>query len=250
MKRIFKILGLIAAVLFAALVGLVILGCIVGSDEQTDSEIYTYTPEAIAKYQPLFPPWGPSDASQLTDAVYYDTMEEAISHDEALAKADEEQNKDADMLNHVTEVLKTWEGREYVTIFYRAENADNSKQGLVFVKCSKKDFDGKTKYAFVNSQYSIQKPDSKYIIHFEKDIGQSLVLSDAMQDLNPNYPDTRFICGFSHNESIYSLEVEGQKPDGIIELDVYGRTLYLWYYNNLKSDKAGGSLSYRVHRAK
>lgn len=248
MKKFFKILGIILGIIFAVLVGLVVLGSVVESDEETDSENYTYVPEVISQYKPFFPPWGPVDESTITDAMYYDTLEEAIEHDETLAKSDEEQHKDANMLNHISEVLHTWEGKDYVTIFYRAENADNSKRGLVFAKCKKKDFDGKIKYAFTNSQYVINRPDSKYIIHFEEDIHSQLILSDAMQDVNPSYPDTRFIYGFAHNENIYSLEVEGQKPDGIIELDVYGRTMYLWYYEDLKSDKAGGSLSYTVHR--
>ncbi len=249
MKKFLKILGISAAVVAGVFAGLVILGCIVDPSEDEDSEFYTCAPEAIAKYKPLFPPWGMPDESNITDSMYYDTAEEAIEHDKTLAAGDEEQNKDENMLNHVTEVLHTWEGDEYVTVFYRAENEDNSKQGLVFAKCRKKDFDGKTKYAFVNSQYTISKPDTKYIIHFEEDIGELLSLSDAMQDINPSYPDTRFVYGYSHNKNIYSLEVEGQKPDGIIELDMYGRTMYFWYFDDLKSDKAGSSLSYTVRRA-
>ena len=42
---------------------------------------------------------------------------------------------------------------------------------------------------------------------------------------------------YTHLE-IYSLEVEGQKPDGIIEYEEYGRTMYMWYYNDLKSNKS------------
>ena len=44
----------------------------------------------------------------------------------------------------------------------------------------------------------------------------------------------------------YSLEVEGQKPDGIIEYEEYGRTMYMWYYNDLKSNKRGDCLSNSV----
>lgn len=37
-----------------------------------------------------------------------------------------------------------------------------------------------------------------------------------------------------------------QKPDGVIEINVYDRTMYLWYYDDLKSDKRGNNLSYSV----
>lgn len=249
MKKFFKILGIILGVIFAVLVGLLILGIIVGSDGETESEIYTYKPKVISEYKPLFPPWGQVDESTITDAMYYDTIEETIEHDDTLAKSDEESNRDANMLNHISEILHTWEGKEYVTVYYRAENLDHSKQGLVLAKCRKKDFDGKTKYAYINSEYVIARPNSKYIIHFEEDIRSNLSLSDAMQDLNPTFPDTRFVCGYAHNKNIYSLKVEGQEPDGILELDIYGRTMYFWYYDDLKSDKAGASLSYTVQRA-
>lgn len=52
--------------------------------------------------------------------------------------------------------------------------------------------------------------------------------------------------GYAHDKEIYSLEVEGQKPDGIIEYEEYGRTMYMWYYNDLKSNKRGDCLSYSV----
>lgn len=81
---------------------------------------------------------------------------------------------------------------------------------------------------------------------FKKFIHLSLTISDIQQDLNPNYPDTRFVFGYAHDKEIYSLEVEGQKPDGIIEYEEYGRTMYMWYYNDLKSNKRGDCLSYSV----
>lgn len=81
---------------------------------------------------------------------------------------------------------------------------------------------------------------------FKKFIHLSLTISDIQQDLNPNYPDTRFVFGYAHDKEIYSLEVEGQKPDGIIEYEEYGRTMYMWYYNDLESNKRGDCLSYSV----
>jgi hypothetical protein len=81
---------------------------------------------------------------------------------------------------------------------------------------------------------------------FFHSLSLSLTISDIQQDLNPNYPDTRFVFGYAHDKEIYSLEVEGQKPDGIIEYEEYGRTMYMWYYNDLKSNKRGDCLSYSV----
>ena len=45
---------------------------------------------------------------------------------------------------------------------------------------------------------------------------------------------------------LLDTDIEGQKPDGIIEYEEYGRTMYMWYYNDLKSNKRGDCLSYSV----
>ena len=88
------------------------------------------------------------------------------------------------------------------------------------------------------------------LIHILDDITElvhsSLKWSDLLQDLNPNYPNVRFVFGYAHDKEIYSLEVEGQKLDGVIEINVYDRIMYLWYYNDLKSNKRGDCLSYSV----
>lgn len=101
-------------------------------------------------------------------------------------------------------------------------------------------------YAFMNATPVTTKADSILISDITELIHSSLKLSDFQQDLNPNYPDTRFVFGYAHDKEIYSLEVEGQKPDGVIEINVYDRTMYLWYYDDLKSDKRGNNLSYSV----
>ena len=53
------------------------------------------------------------------------------------------------------------------------------------------------------------KADSILISDITELIHSSLKLSDFQQDLNPNYPDTRFVFGYAHDKEIYSLEVEG-----------------------------------------
>ena len=132
----------------------------------------------------------------------------------------EELSVPADFLNYVDETLHTWQGEIYDTIFYRVGNE--------------------------NATPVTTKPDSILIDDITELVHSSLKLSDLQQDLNPNYPNNRFVFGYAHDKEIYSLEVEGQKPDGVIEINVYDRIMYLWYYNDLKSNKRGGCLSYSV----
>ena len=137
-------------------------------------------------------------------------------------------------------------GKQYDTIFYRAGSDNDPVQGFVIARCKKQIENESTQYAFVNATPSATTPDTTYGGDFKKFIHLSLTISDIQQDLNPNYPDTRFVFGYAHDKEIYSLEVEGQKPDGIIEYEEYGRTMYMWYYNDLESNKRGDCLSYSV----
>ena len=151
-----------------------------------------------------------------------------------------------DFLNHVDEILHIWNGKQYDTIFYRAGSDNDPVQGFVMARCKKQVEEATVQYAFMNATPVTTKADSILISDITELIHSSLKLSDFQQDLNPNYPDTRFVFGYAHDKEIYSLEVEGQKPDGVIEINVYDRTMYLWYYDDLKSDKRGNNLSYSV----
>ena len=151
-----------------------------------------------------------------------------------------------DFLNHVDETLHIWQGKKYDTIFYRAGNDNDDIQGLVMARCKKQIQNGHTQYAFINATPVTTKRDRILLDDITELIHSSLKLSDFQQDLNPDYPSKRFVYGYAHDKEIYSLEVEGQKPDGVIEINVYDRVMYLWYYNDLQSNKRGDCLSYSV----
>lgn len=149
-----------------------------------------------------------------------------------------------------------WRGNQVTTLIARPEYIGKTVNFRTFKNSYK---DKKTKRAdkedwvvFDDTQEPMNatpvttKADSILISDITELIHSSLKLSDFQQDLNPNYPDTRFVFGYAHDKEIYSLEVEGQKPDGVIEINVYDRTMYLWYYDDLKSDKRGNNLSYSV----
>ena len=103
------------------------------------------------------------------------------------------------------------------TIFLSGRNKWWSGAGFVFAR-KKQIQNGNTRYAFITSTQVTAKPDSRYSSDFHKFLHSILTLSDFQQDLNPNYPDTRFVFGYAHEKEIYTLEIEGQKPDGAIEI--------------------------------
>lgn len=243
LKIIFLIIGIIALI-FMALIG---IGLCVDFeyDDHIENGRYTYVPEEENKdsgyVEFTISDYDKNDA----ELVYYDTIEEAVLNS-PLDAENEEIFAPADFLNHANEILHLWQGENYDTVFYRAGSDSDDVQGFVMARCKKRAENGHTQYAFLNASPVTARPDSIYMDDITELISSSLKMSDFQQDLNPDYPNTRFVFGYAHDKEIYSLEVEGQKPDGVIEVEAYGRVMYLWYYNDLKSDKRGDCLGYSV----
>ena len=240
MKKFLKILLIIVGIVFLIFAALICIGLFVDYDDHIENGRYTYVPEDDNKDN-AYVEFNLSDYDKKdSELIYYSSVEEAILNSPLNAE-NEEFSVPEDFLNHVDEILHIWNGKQYDTIFYRAGSDNNPVQGFVMARCKKQVEEASVQYAFVNAT-----PATTYGGDFKKFIHLSLTISDIQQDLNPNYPDTRFVFGYAHDKEIYSLEVEGQKPDGIIEYEEYGRTMYMWYYNDLKSNKRGDCLSYSV----
>ena len=245
MKKFLKILLIIIGIVFLIFAALICIGLFVDYDDHIENGRYTYVPEEENKgneYIEFKLTDNGKDDSKLT---YYNSIEEAILNSPLKAEH-EDLSAPEDFLNHVDEILHIWNGKQYDTIFYRAGSDNDPVQGFVMARCKKQVEEASVQYAFMNATPVTTKEDSILISDITELIRSSLKLSDFQQDLNPNYPDTRFVFGYAHDKEIYSLEVEGQKPDGVIEINVYDRTMYLWYYDDLKSDKRGNNLSYSV----
>ena len=250
MKKFLKILLIIVGIVFLIFAALICIGLFVDYDDHIENGRYTYVPEDDNKDN-AYVEFNLSDYDKKdSELIYYSSVEEAILNSPLNAE-NEEFSVPEDFLNHVDEILHIWNGKQYDTIFYRAGSDNDPVQGFVIARCKKQIENESTQYAFVNATPATTTPatttpDTTYGGDFKKFIHLSLTISDIQQDLNPNYPDTRFVFGYAHDKEIYSLEVEGQKPDGIIEYEEYGRTMYMWYYNDLKSNKRGDCLSYSV----
>ena len=245
MKKFLKILLIIVGIVFLIFAALICIGLFVDYDDHIENGRYTYVPEDDNKDN-AYVEFNLSDYDKKdSELIYYSSVEEAILNSPLNAE-NEEFSVPEDFLNHVDEILHIWNGKQYDTIFYRAGSDNDPVQGFVMARCKKQVEEASVQYAFMNATPVTTKADSILISDITELIRSSLKLSDFQQDLNPNYPDTRFVFGYAHDKEIYSLEVEGQKPDGVIEINVYDRTMYLWYYDDLKSDKRGNNLSYSV----
>lgn len=247
MKKFLKIVLIIIGAICLIFISLIGISLFVDFeyDDHIENGRYTYVPEDSNdenKYIELDIKDNDMDDLELT---YYDSVEKAILNS-PLKEEHKDLSAPKDFLNHVDQTLHVWQGKNYDTIFYRVGTDKDGVQGFVMARCKKQVQNGLTQYAFINASPSTTTPDTTYGEDFKKFIHLSLTLSDAQQDLNPDFPEQRFVFGYSREKEIYSLEVEGQKLDGVIEYEVYGTVMYLWYFNDLKSNIRGDLLSYSV----
>ena len=207
------------SLIFVALIGIGLF-VDVEYDDHIENGRYTYVPEEENKDNEYVEFTINDYDKNNAKLVYYDTIEEAIQLS-TLNAENEELSVPADFLNHVDETLHIWQGKKYDTIFYRAGNDNDDIQGLVMARCKKQIQNGHTQYAFINATPVTTKRDRILLDDITELIHSSLKLSDFQQDLNPDYPS-------------------------VIEINVYDRVMYLWYYNDLQSNKRGDCLSYSV----
>ena len=247
MKKLGKIILTVIGIISLIFVSLIGIGVFVDFeyDDHIENGRYTYVPEDDNNGNEYIEFNMKDNDKEDSDLIYYNSMEKAILNS-PLKEEHEDLSAPKDFLNHVDETLHIWQGKEYDTIFYRVGSNKDEIQGFVMARCKKQLQNGHTQYAFINASPSTTTPDTTYGGDFKNFIHTSLTISDVLQDLNPNYPEKRFVFGYAREKEINSLEVEGQKVDGIVEYEVYGTVMYMWYYNDLKSNKRGDCLSYSV----
>lgn len=177
------------------------------------------------------------DEVKIPDSEYHKTLQEAIDNNGIKSEEGKEYQK------RIDEVIKRWENDDYILIFFRSVKNQN-EECFTMAKFKKKCIDEKERYVFLTDIPSDYEIDSIYLGDIRENIKGHLKLTDYMQNINIYGKDTRFIYGESRFKEIENLEIEGQKPTGIIVYEVFGETWYFWYYEKFKSDKAGNSLEF------
>ena len=201
MKKFLKILLIIVGIVFLIFAALICIGLFVDYDDHIENGRYTYVPEDDNKDN-AYVEFNLSDYDKKdSELIYYSSVEEAILNSPLNAE-NEEFSVPEDFLNHVDEILHIWNGKQYDTIFYRAGSDNNPVQGFVMARCKKQVDEASVQYAFMNATPVTTKADSILISDITELIHSSLKLSDFKQDLNPNYPDTRFVFGYAHDKEI------------------------------------------------
>lgn len=67
---------------------------------------------------------------------------------------------------------------------------------------------------------------------------------DYMKSMDVSGKNQRFVWGKHPFSNIDTLKIEGQEPTEITPYEMFGKTRYFWYYEDLESDKPGQQLEY------
>ena len=245
MKRIIKrvaiIIGIIIFILVIATIGIVVSAFMEFIEEGPTEN------KSSVKIEYQQPPQNPQkNYDDIPDEDYYPTVEEAMKHsDMSFEKAGEYQK-------NIDEIIAKFENENYVSVFYISIK-DDKKICKSFSKFKIKEIGGIKKYVAVDCIFiGTTTENARYIGSSSYTLGGQLLLGDHMGQIGINPENKRFFWGslceqrMQKGESIKKMEIEGQKPDGIIEYKVFDKTWYFWYYEDLKSDKASRTFEYTL----
>lgn len=236
MKKIFRVIRnviLTIVIIFMILLGIGILSNKDDSKSQKDSSEVTkeYKPQAL-----------PDDVDEeaIPDTSYFESFEDALEDSNDKEQGEKYQN-------HIDEVIEKIENENYVVLYFKSIK-DSDEECITMAKFKKKIIDGREQYTFLQSIPTTVKRGTKTIGSLESLIADQLTVSDYIQNMNIAPEKTRFVFGDCASDEIYGLTVEGQKPTSIKTYETCGEKRYFWYFENLKSNRAGSSLSFEIDK--
>lgn len=177
----------------------------------------------------------------LAASEYTDTVEEAL--------LSENGGLDAYQCNIDEEIFRMRNG-DFMVIYYRAVGV--KEEAFVYARFRVLEQDNQERYVLVGTEVDIRNArDKSGSITAVENIYNHTVgaLLDFINYIEENHDDIDEnnrvivygdICEtyFAQGESIYSLQIDGQKPDEIKEYECFGKKYYFWYYDNLETEKA------------
>ena len=147
---------------------------------------------------------------------------------------------------HIDEEIFRMRNEDFMVLYYRAVGAN--EESFVYANFRTIEQDGQEKYALVNVEVEVRSPmDQSSTLTAEERIYYQITFAlgnfiNYAYEYNDEsskqiaYGDICEDC-LSEEESIYNLQIDGQKPDEIVEYECFGKKHYFWYYDDLKADE-------------
>ena len=171
----------------------------------------------------------------IDEVEFFDTPKEAIENnllfEHGLVKADE--------------VLRMFKGEEYVVVIFTSQVAKGGDLVSAFLGYYKEE-EGKFRYSA-----SFSGMDFPCLMHnlvvrgYGLDEIGEIRYGFTAYNLDQQFAvdeTKRFYWGFSHSPNVKYLRVDGQLVDGVIPVELNGETVYVWHFEDLRTEN---SLSFR-----
>lgn len=165
-------------------------------------------------------------------AVFRDTIDSALQY--GINRLDPNEKAP----NYISTLIKQLENDRYVLIFYLTDYGDD--EAAFAVAKLEKSGEQLEKYRCISSASStfFKTGDYKMDIENEREIVKNFIMfSRENWKLDISSQNKQLVWGIGCNPLIFTLKIEGQEPTEIIEFDLFGRKGYLWYYEDMLSDK-------------
>ena len=147
---------------------------------------------------------------------------------------------------HIDEEIFRMCNEDFMVIYYRAVGAN--EESFIYVNFRTIEQDGQEKYALVNVEVEVRSPmdqsstlTAEEHIYYQTALSLGNFINYAYEDDDGSSKQIAYgdICEdcLLEEESIYNLQIDGQKPDEIVEYECLGKKYYFWYYDDLKADE-------------
>lgn len=232
MKKVFKVIGIVIGVIAGTVIALfcLLLFFALLSPKKQNQENVRIKIESENK--------GGVPFTSQPELIYADTKAEALTYHVDYHFGDYA------YMAKVNNVVKLFENNEYATMFYQSRNEnDEQVEGFVISKFQIKLVDGKKQYALL--LVSFTEASNGLRQSFEKNVHSMAPLYDFLSNFSI-VEGNRFLFGNTSSELVRKLKIEGQSPDEIIEYKRLGKPEYLWYYENLISDKPSAEFQIEI----
>ncbi len=170
------------------------------------------------------------------EEIYFDSMQEAVNANYL--------NSDKEYLyqRNLDNVIKEFEIDNYIIVCYNAIKSSR-EEAFIMSYFKIKEEGAEKKYAYVCSEIQERKHNKKRKNELEELI-QNAIMGSKFRMINSIMDEKGFICGtinknfLEKGENVFNMEIEGQKPDEIIEFESLGDKSYFWYFNDFQSDRS------------
>nr|WP_292165746.1 hypothetical protein [Butyrivibrio sp.] len=223
--NLFKIILIAIGIFLALIIGLIIFVTMHGTDvSNVTSSISinkTISQNLASEDQES------SDYAYKIELKYYNTIEEAISHKEILDKTAEASE------SAILKIMQLENKEAYIVC--AEKDGSVSGQSIYWYKLKIKDGMYSQPYDYSGTVSNMKKmPPYRY--DFDDYISQIVVWSIAspQYDIQTDSGDSIYIFGWDNKDEVYSLTINGVKPNDIIEYELGGKTYF--YFEYMRSD--------------